>query len=116
MPINRSASGRSVIYPASSVAYMQTETENRFATTATSWRVSSDGSLLIRGGFPLTGLYPISGAKNAVLPLIVAALLTRDPVALRYVPDTLDVAVLATLCSASVWRCTDHLASRACLS
>ncbi len=46
---------------------------------------------------PLAGTYPISGAKNAVLPLMVSALLTPHLVTLHNVPATLDVAVLATL-------------------
>jgi UDP-N-acetylglucosamine 1-carboxyvinyltransferase len=53
--------------------------------------------MLIRGGAPLAGIYPISGAKNAVLPLMVASLLTPKPVTLHNAPESLDVAVLATL-------------------
>lgn len=52
---------------------------------------------MIRGGRPLTGIYPISGAKNAVLPLMVSALLTPSLVTLHNVPESLDVAVLANL-------------------
>lgn len=52
---------------------------------------------MIRGGRPLVGTYPISGAKNAALPLMVAALLTPHLVTLRNVPGNLDVAVLAAL-------------------
>jgi UDP-N-acetylglucosamine 1-carboxyvinyltransferase len=62
-----------------------------------SWRNHSADRLLIRGGSPLSGIYPISGAKNAVLPLMISALLTTQPVILHNVPDTLDVAVLARL-------------------
>jgi UDP-N-acetylglucosamine 1-carboxyvinyltransferase len=76
---------------------MQDDPGKPLRPTTSAWRLSSGGSLLIRGGFPLTGTYPISGAKNAVLPLMVSALLTRYPVALHNIPDTLDVAVLATL-------------------
>jgi UDP-N-acetylglucosamine 1-carboxyvinyltransferase len=61
------------------------------------WRPRTGNTLVIRGGTPLVGTYPISGAKNAVLPLMVAALLTPHLVTLRNVPATLDVAVLATL-------------------
>lgn len=61
------------------------------------WRPDSATSLLIRGGRPLAGTYPISGAKNAVLPLMVAALVTPHLVTLHHVPATLDVAVLANL-------------------
>ena len=60
-------------------------------------RMRSGDRLLIRGGSPLIGVYPISGAKNAVLPLMISALLTTQPVTLYNVPDTLDVAVLARL-------------------
>jgi UDP-N-acetylglucosamine 1-carboxyvinyltransferase len=61
------------------------------------WRPSPGRTLSIRGGAPLVGTYPISGAKNAVLPLMVSALLTPHLVTLHNVPATLDVAVLASL-------------------
>src|SRR5471030_2001470 len=61
------------------------------------WRPHPGRTLVIKGGTPLTGTYPISGAKNAVLPLMVSALLTPHLVTLHNVPATLDVAVLATL-------------------
>lgn len=61
------------------------------------WRPSAGRTLAIRGGKPLVGSYPISGAKNAVLPLMVSALLTPHLVTLHNMPATLDVAVLATL-------------------
>jgi UDP-N-acetylglucosamine 1-carboxyvinyltransferase len=48
--------------------------------------------LLIRGGRRLTGEVPISGAKNAALPELCAALLTADPVRLMNVPRLQDVA------------------------
>ncbi len=53
--------------------------------------------LLIRGGRPLRGAVTISGAKNAALPELCAALLTTDPVVLRNVPDLQDVATMAKL-------------------
>ncbi|MEI9985792.1 MAG: UDP-N-acetylglucosamine 1-carboxyvinyltransferase [Aliidongia sp.] len=52
---------------------------------------------MIRGGNRLVGTYPISGAKNAVLPLMVSALLTPHLVTLHNVPASLDVAVLSNL-------------------
>ncbi len=61
------------------------------------WRPHPGRTLAIRGGTPLVGTYPISGAKNAVLPLMVSALLTPHLVTLHNVPATLDVAVLASL-------------------
>jgi UDP-N-acetylglucosamine 1-carboxyvinyltransferase len=61
------------------------------------WRPGNGRVLRIRGGRPLVGTYPISGAKNAALPLMVSALLTPHLVTLRNVPGNLDVAVLAAL-------------------
>jgi UDP-N-acetylglucosamine 1-carboxyvinyltransferase len=61
------------------------------------WRPTPGCSLVIRGGNRLVGTYPISGAKNAVLPLMVSALVTPHLVTLHNVPATLDVAVLANL-------------------
>ena len=71
--------------------------KSRLAAAAPWWRPSNGGLLAIRGGRPLVGTYPISGAKNAVLPLMVSALLTPHLVTLRNVPANLDVAVLAAL-------------------
>ena len=61
------------------------------------WQAKPASRLVVRGGRPLRGSYPISGAKNAVLPLMVAALLTPERVTLRNAPASLDVAVLAAL-------------------
>jgi UDP-N-acetylglucosamine 1-carboxyvinyltransferase len=61
------------------------------------WQPSGGQSITIRGGRSLAGSYAISGAKNAVLPLMVSALLTPHLVTLRNVPANLDVAVLAAL-------------------
>lgn len=47
--------------------------------------------LVIRGGNRLSGTVKISGAKNAVLPLIAAALLGTTPSTLDEVPDLEDV-------------------------
>jgi UDP-N-acetylglucosamine 1-carboxyvinyltransferase len=51
----------------------------------------------IRGGVPLQGRIPIGGAKNAALPLMVAALLTDEPLILRRVPRVADITTLAHL-------------------
>ncbi|WP_159999676.1 UDP-N-acetylglucosamine 1-carboxyvinyltransferase [Roseomonas sp. 18066] len=61
------------------------------------WRPAAGQRLLIRGGARLEGRHPISGAKNAALPLVVATLLTPHLVTLRNLPASLDVAVLAGL-------------------
>ncbi len=48
-------------------------------------------SFLIEGGVPLRGEITVSGSKNAVLPILAAALLTRDTCTLHRVPDLSDV-------------------------
>jgi UDP-N-acetylglucosamine 1-carboxyvinyltransferase len=53
--------------------------------------------LLIRGGRELRGKVRISGAKNAALPEICAALLTDEPVVLENVPRLQDVATMVAL-------------------
>ena len=45
----------------------------------------------IVGGNPLNGIIPISGAKNAALPLMIASLLTPDTLTLENVPRLADV-------------------------
>ena len=53
--------------------------------------------LLIRGGRSLQGEVQISGAKNATLPELCAALLTSEPVHLRNVPRLQDVSTMRKL-------------------
>ncbi|MBW7860442.1 MAG: UDP-N-acetylglucosamine 1-carboxyvinyltransferase [Rhodocyclaceae bacterium] len=53
--------------------------------------------LLIEGGARLSGEVVISGAKNAALPLLCAALLTRDPVTFTNVPRLNDIDTLLRL-------------------
>ncbi|ACA17080.1 UDP-N-acetylglucosamine 1-carboxyvinyltransferase [Methylobacterium sp. 4-46] len=48
----------------------------------------------ITGGAPLQGEIPISGAKNAALPLMIASLLTGETVELANVPRLADIASL----------------------
>jgi UDP-N-acetylglucosamine 1-carboxyvinyltransferase len=48
----------------------------------------------IVGGNRLEGTIPVSGAKNAALPLMIASLLTRDTLTLDNVPRLADVALL----------------------
>ncbi len=48
----------------------------------------------IVGGKPLNGIIPISGAKNAALPLMIASLLTPDTLTLENVPRLADVSQL----------------------
>jgi UDP-N-acetylglucosamine 1-carboxyvinyltransferase len=51
----------------------------------------------ITGGAPLHGVIPISGAKNAALPLMIASLLSEDVLTLTNVPRLADVALLARI-------------------
>ena len=46
---------------------------------------------VIRGGNPLVGNVRISGAKNAALPAMAAAILTDEPVILENIPDVRDI-------------------------
>jgi UDP-N-acetylglucosamine 1-carboxyvinyltransferase len=51
----------------------------------------------IEGGRPLNGTIPISGAKNAALPLMIASLLTPDTLTLKNVPNLADTNLLARI-------------------
>jgi UDP-N-acetylglucosamine 1-carboxyvinyltransferase len=51
----------------------------------------------IIGGERLKGTIPISGAKNAALPLMIASLLTRETLTLRNVPRLADVTLLGRI-------------------
>jgi len=53
----------------------------------------------IRGGRQLHGEIQISGAKNAALPLMAAALLTPEPLRLANVPDLVDISTMTSLLS-----------------
>ena len=48
----------------------------------------------IVGGQKLEGVIPISGAKNAALPLMIASLLTKDTLTLENMPLLADVTQL----------------------
>jgi UDP-N-acetylglucosamine 1-carboxyvinyltransferase len=52
---------------------------------------------VIRGGNPLLGTVRISGAKNAALPAMAAALLTDEPVILENIPDVRDIQTMRKL-------------------
>ncbi len=53
--------------------------------------------LLVSGGTPLRGAVRISGAKNAALPILCAALLTAEPLRLANVPRLHDVRTMLRL-------------------
>ena len=59
-------------------------------------------SFLIKGGIPLHGEVRLSGAKNAVLPIMAATLLTAEPCVIHRVPNLSDVHFMAKILS-SLW-------------
>ena len=56
--------------------------------------------LVIRGGNALLGTVRISGAKNAALPCMAAALLTDEPVILENIPQVRDIETTRKLLAA----------------
>ncbi len=54
-------------------------------------------SFLIKGSVPLHGEVAISGAKNAVLPIMAATLLTGEPCVIRRVPNLSDVKFMGQI-------------------
>ena len=54
-------------------------------------------SFLIKGSVPLHGEVTISGAKNAVLPIMAATLLTGEPCVIRRVPNLSDVRFMGQI-------------------
>jgi len=55
---------------------------------------------VIRGGNPLLGTIHVSGAKNAALPAMAAALMTEDPVILDNIPQVRDIETTRKLLAA----------------
>lgn len=53
--------------------------------------------LIIKGNIPLQGEIKISGAKNAALPILAAALLTKEPVQISNIPHLHDVTTMVSL-------------------
>ena len=49
---------------------------------------------VIKGGIPLVGEVVISGAKNAALGILAAAVMSDEPVTVRNLPDVKDVNIL----------------------
>ncbi len=71
---------------------------------------------VIHGGRPLQGEIRASGSKNAVLPMIAAALLTDEEVVLENVPSIRDVDVMLEIAGqigAEVSRLDDRVTIRA---
>ena len=69
--------------------------------------------LVIRGGNPLLGTIRVSGAKNAALPCMAAALLTEEPVILENIPQVRDIETTRKLAGRHGRRSRARLWTRA---
>ena len=49
--------------------------------------------IVINGGQPLRGVIPVSGSKNAALPIMAASILTNEKLELSNVPEHLKVLI-----------------------
>jgi len=54
-------------------------------------------SIIIQGGRPLSGTVEASGAKNAALPLLAAAILADSPMIYHHIPHLRDITTMMTL-------------------
>src|SRR3954471_12864733 len=59
--------------------------------------------IVVEGGARLVGRIPISGAKNAALPLLASALLPTGPSTFKNVPQLADVRTMAKLLRMLGW-------------
>src|SRR6187455_373444 len=64
--------------------------------------------IVVEGGSRLVGKIPISGAKNAALPLLAAALLPTGASTFRNVPQLADVRTIAKLLRMLGWTVEAH--------
>jgi UDP-N-acetylglucosamine 1-carboxyvinyltransferase len=64
--------------------------------------------IVVEGGARLAGKIPISGAKNAALPLLAAALLPTGASTYKNVPQLADVRTMAKLLRVLGWTVEDH--------
>src|SRR6185436_2340576 len=63
--------------------------------------------IVVEGGGRLSGKIPISGAKNAALPLLAAALLPSGGSVFKNVPQLADVRTMAKLLRMLNWSVED---------
>ena len=66
---------------------------------------------VIRGGMPLQGRVRVSGAKNAALPIMAAALAADGPTLLHNVPDLIVPCNFTPRCSLSLAKAKLHLSA-----
>lgn len=76
---------------------LEAETLTRAGVSAAHQPVYRMDKLVIEGGTRLNGAIQVSGAKNAALPILCAALLTPEPLRLTNVPQLNDVRTMRTL-------------------
>ena len=62
------------------------------------------GKYIVRKSGPLRGEVTISGAKNAVLPIMAAALLSDEECTINDAPALLDVDILCQLLESQIGR------------
>ena len=55
--------------------------------------------ILVYGGHPLNGSVRVSGSKNSALPILAAALLTKEPCVISNVPDLSDINYMLQILS-----------------
>ena len=55
--------------------------------------------LEVKGGYTLSGILKVSGAKNSSLVLMAAALLTKERLLIKNVPQLTDINVMAEILS-----------------
>ena len=72
--------------------------------------------LIIQGGKPLQGEITISGAKNAALPVLCAALLTRESLKVSNAPALQDITTMLSLLEQMGTSITAHDSSEVVLS
>jgi len=75
-----------------------------------------NNTLKIRGGKPLNGRVRVAGAKNAATKMMIASLLTDEPVTLENCPNIEDVAITGEICArvgSTVHRDGDRLSLHA---
>ncbi len=61
--------------------------------------------ILINGGNLLQGSVPVSGSKNASLPIMAASILINENLELENVPDLVDVNTMSAVLSSAWCQC-----------
>ena len=69
------------------------------SSVATIKRNVNPPHLEVKGGYPLTGVLKVSGAKNSSLVLMAAALLTKETLNIKNVPQLTDIHLMSEILS-----------------